>query len=565
MHDIVGLFRKSKNDLEQGGITPVVEEKMRCPVCKSIETKRTVAKNKMVCPSCGHHFRIGARTRVKALCDKGSFDELLTELVTNDPLDFPGYDVKLESGKMGSGEEEAVLCGTAAFRGQKCALFVMEPQFMMGSMGSVVGEKLARLFEYAAEEKLPVVGFTCSGGARMQEGILSLMQMAKVSGAVDYHSKRGGLYITVLTDPTTGGVTASFAMLGDIILSEPNATIGFAGRRVIEQTTKKKLPDDFQKAEFLLEHGFVDAIVPRTELRRTISALLHQHELREHSAALEDAFIKQESEWVKVSSLSPYERVIAARAQNRPTARAYIEKMFTDRTEFHGDRKFSDDKAIVGGIGMLGEMPVTFIGIERGRNLDERIQCNFGSPMPEGYRKALRLMKQAEKFHRPIICLVDTAGAFCAEEAEERGQGQAIADNLMQMMAMKTPIITVIIGEGGSGGALGLSVASKVYILENAVFSVISPEGCSSILWGEASLEAAAEAAKCLCITAEDMKRFGVAERIIPESFLCFEEMCAELKETLRGDFKEIYSYSPKISEKRYERFRRLGSWNENH
>ncbi|WP_313529973.1 acetyl-CoA carboxylase, carboxyltransferase subunit beta [Anaerotignum sp.] len=561
LHNIVGLFRKSKNDLEKGGITPVVEEKMRCPVCKSTETKRNIAKNKMVCPSCGNHFRIGARTRIKALCDKGSFLEMITELSTNDPLEFPGYDVKLESGKIGSGEDEAVLCGRASFRGQECALFVMEPQFMMGSMGSVVGEKLARLFEYAAEEKLPVVGFTCSGGARMQEGILSLMQMAKVSGAVDYHSKRGGLYITVLTDPTTGGVTASFAMLGDIILSEPNATIGFAGRRVIEQTTKKKLPDNFQKAEFLLDHGFVDAIVPRTELRATIATLLRQHGQREHSAALTDALLRQEAQHDKENSLSPYERVIAARAQNRPTTRAYIERMFTDRTELHGDRKFADDKAIIGGIGMLGEMPVTFIGIERGRNLEERIQCNFGSPMPEGYRKALRLMKQAEKFQRPIICFVDTAGAFCGEEAEERGQGQAIADNLMEMMAIKVPIITIVIGEGGSGGALGLSVASRVYMLENAVFSVISPEGCASILWGEASPEASAEAARCLCITAEDMKRFGVAERIIPENFPYFEDMCLELKETLRGDLKEIYTFSPEISEKRYERFRKLGSW----
>lgn len=566
MHNIVGLFRKSKNNLEEGGITPIVDEKMRCPVCKSFETKRNIAKNKMVCPSCGHHFRIGARTRVKALCDKGSFQEFLTELSTNDPLDFPGYDVKLESGKMGSGEEEAVLCGRASFKGQECAIFVMEPQFMMGSMGSVVGERLARLFEYAAEEKLPVVGFTCSGGARMQEGILSLMQMAKVSGAVDYHSKRGGLYITVLTDPTTGGVSASFAMLGDIILSEPNATIGFAGRRVIEQTTKKKLPDDFQKAEFLLDHGFVDAIVPRTELRKTISRLLHQHKMKDHRAALEDAVLRQEAKQLKTNTneLSPYERVLTARSQERPTARAYIENMFTDRTEFHGDRKFADDQAVIGGMGMLGEMPVTFIGIERGRNLEERIQCNFGSPMPEGYRKALRLMKQAEKFQRPIICFVDTAGAFCGEEAEERGQGQAIADNLMKMMAITTPIITIVIGEGGSGGAIGLSVANRVYMLENAVFSVISPEGCASILLGESSREAAAEAAKCLCITAEDMKRFGVAERIIPEDFWCFEEMCNQLKETLRGDLKEIYKDAPRISEKRYERFRRLGSWNEN-
>ena len=219
MNNIVGMFRKSRNVLESGGITPTVEEKIRCPICKSIDTKRSVAKHKMVCPSCGYHYRIGARTRVKAICDKGSFQELFTELYTENPLSFPGYAAKIEDAQTASGQQEGVVCGTATIRHQPCAVFVMDPQFMMGSMGSVVGEKITRLFEYAAEQNLPVVGFTASGGARMQEGILSLMQMAKTSGAVRYHSDRGGLYITVLTDPTTGGVTASFAMLGDIILS----------------------------------------------------------------------------------------------------------------------------------------------------------------------------------------------------------------------------------------------------------------------------------------------------------------------------------------------------------
>ena len=230
MSNIMGYFRKSKNALEKGGITlkNITEEKVRCPICKSYETRRAIAKQKVTCPHCGHHFRIGARTRIKALCDKDSFHELFSNIETIDPLEFPGYQDKMDRGRAVSGEEEGVVCGTAKIRHQRCAVFVMEPGFMMGSMGSVVGEKIARLFEYAAEHELPVVGFTASGGARMQEGILSLMQMAKTSGAVEQHSKKGGLYITVLTDPTTGGVTASFAMLGDIILSEPNATIGFA-------------------------------------------------------------------------------------------------------------------------------------------------------------------------------------------------------------------------------------------------------------------------------------------------------------------------------------------------
>ena len=284
MNNIVGMFRKSRNVLESGGITPTVEEKIRCPICKAIDTKRSVAKNKMVCPSCGYHYRINARTRIKAICDKGSFQELEMNIQTENPLNFPGYANKIESARAASGQMEGVVCGTATIRRQPCAVFVMDPQFMMGSMGSVVGEKITRLFEYATEHDLPVVGFTASGGARMQEGILSLKKKKKTSGAVHFHSDKGGLYITVLTDPTTGGVTASFAMLGDIILSEPNALIGFAGRRVIEQTTKKKLPEDFQRAEFLQDCGFVDAIVPRTELRATLERLLKQHSRRRDEA-----------------------------------------------------------------------------------------------------------------------------------------------------------------------------------------------------------------------------------------------------------------------------------------
>lgn len=257
-----------------------------------------------------------------------------------------------------------------------------------------------------------------------------------------------------------------------------------------------------------------------------------------------------------------YEKLQTARAQTRPTARAYIEKLFTERTELHGDRKYADDAAIIGGIGMLGDTPVTFIGIERGRDLEEHIRCNFGCPMPEGYRKALRLMKQAEKFHRPIICFVDTSGAFCGEEAEERGQGQAIADNLMQMMALETPVITIVIGEGGSGGALGLSVANKLYMLEHAVFSVISPEGCASILWEDAAL--APDAAEALHITAEDMVTFGVAEEIIKEDFRHFGKMCEGIKEKLIGDLKGWEKKTGKeLSEERYQRFRKLGRWKE--
>ncbi len=285
--NLMGLFRSPQNELEKGG-KEAEDAGIRnaCPHCGALVALSDQQENLNVCPACGYHFRIGPRERIAYLTDEDSFSELDGSLMSKDVLGFPGYDQKLRNAKLASREKEGVVCGAAKIGGEPCALFVMDPNFMMGSMGTVVGEKIARLFEYAAEHSLPVVGYTVSGGARMQEGILSLMQMAKVSAALLRHSQAGNLYLTVLTDPTTGGVTASFAMDGDIILAEPGATIGFAGARVIEQTIRKKLPQGFQKAEFLLEHGFVDLIVPRGEQRETIAKLLRLHRREERGDAL---------------------------------------------------------------------------------------------------------------------------------------------------------------------------------------------------------------------------------------------------------------------------------------
>lgn len=276
-------FLKPKNTLEEGGraAAPVQEDagepEKTCPNChQSIPLSRLWA-NSLVCP-CGYHFRMKARQRITMIADKDSFRELYPQLHSGNPLRFPGYTEKLDTVRTASGETEAVLCGTAAIGGIRCCLFAMEPYFMMGSMGSAVGEKITALFEYAAERHLPAVGFPVSGGARMQEGLLSLMQMAKTSAAVKRHSDAGQLYLAVLTDPTTGGVTASFAMEADIILAEPGATIGFAGARVIEQTTRKNLPKRFQQAEFVLQHGFLDGIAPRAAQRELLTRLLRMHQ-----------------------------------------------------------------------------------------------------------------------------------------------------------------------------------------------------------------------------------------------------------------------------------------------
>lgn len=278
---MISFRLKPDNELEKEGrrkAPPYGEEEVVCPNCHRTLKLSQAESNMMVCV-CGYHFRIGARKRLSYTVD--SFSELFSEMRASDPLRFPGYSEKKAKAEKTSGEKESVITGEAVIDSARCALFAMDPFYMMGSMGIVTGEKITRLFEYAADNSLPVIGFTASGGARMQEGLLSLMQMAKTSAAVKRHSDKGLLYITVLTDPTTGGVTASFAMEGDIIISEPSATIGFAGKRVIEETTGKTLPKGFQTAEFLLEHGFLDIISERKEMKRLLSSLLKMHERKE--------------------------------------------------------------------------------------------------------------------------------------------------------------------------------------------------------------------------------------------------------------------------------------------
>ncbi|MCI8388235.1 MAG: acetyl-CoA carboxylase carboxyltransferase subunit alpha [Clostridiales bacterium] len=258
--------------------------------------------------------------------------------------------------------------------------------------------------------------------------------------------------------------------------------------------------------------------------------------------------------------MTAYDRLRATRQNHRPTGADYVNGIFTGRVELHGDRRFGDDDAIVGGVGFIEDIPVTFIAIDKGSDIQQRIKKNFGCPKPEGYRKALRLMKQAEKFNRPVVCFVDTQGAYAGAEAEERGQGEAIAENILEMMGLGVPCLTVIIGEGGSGGALALAAADRVHILENAVYSVISPEGCASILWKDAGK--VANAADALHITAQDMVDFKVADNIIPENFEQFDRMCDEMRNILVDDLKKLSKLSSdELRDQRYKRFRRFGEF----
>ena len=284
-------FLKPKNELENQGEFaenhPYIPEELwiKCPVCKNAILSSDLMENNKVCTRCGYHFRLPARQRIELTADEDSFAEMDADMMSSNRIGFPDYEKKLRNAKISSGENESVITGSCKICGESAVVAVMNSQFMMGSMGTVTGEKITRAFEYATEKRLPVIVFTVSGGARMQEGILSLMQMAKTSGAVKRHSDAGLLYITVLTDPTTGGVTASFAMEGDIILSEPRALIGFAGPRVIEQTIRQKLPKDFQSAEFLLDKGFIDAVVQRKDMKSTLAKLIRLHKENDEGGA----------------------------------------------------------------------------------------------------------------------------------------------------------------------------------------------------------------------------------------------------------------------------------------
>lgn len=542
----------------------------KCNKCGAAIIAEDVKNGYYICPKCHGYFRVHAYRRIEMIADEGSFEEWDKEMDFVNPLDFKGYEDKINHLKERTNLNEAVVTGKVMINGNPAVVGVCDGRFMMASMGWIVGEKITRAVERATQEKLPVIIFTCSGGARMQEGIVSLMQMAKTSAALKKHSDAGQLYISVLTDPTTGGVTASFAMLGDIILAEPKALIGFAGPRVIEQTIGQKLPKGFQRSEFLLDHGFVDRIVEREELKAVLTQILEMHhsaDASEVKAALKDA-AKQNAddpaETVKEQirdSLDAWERVQISRKKDRPVGTDYIDALFTDFMELHGDRYFKDDHAIVGGIAYFHGIPVTVIAQAKGKTTKENLDRNFSMPSPDGYRKALRLMKQAEKFGRPVICFVDTPGAFCGLEAEERGQGEAIARNLFELSGLKVPVLSVVIGEGGSGGALAMAVADEVWMLENAVYSVLSPEGFASILWKDS--KRASEAAEVMKLTAGDLKRLGIIEQVIPEPEEFTDEnmegVCEDLDGRIAAFLENYTEYSAdELTARRYDRFRAM-------
>ena len=537
-----------------------------CPKCGKMVERSRVVKMKYICYECNSYFRVRTVNRIHMVADKGSFEPWFEGMAISNPLDFAGYEDKIKDAKEKTGLDEAITVGKCKVFGEEAVIGVCDSRFLMASMGHIVGEKLTLAIERAIEEKLPVFVFCCSGGARMQEGIVSLMQMAKTSAAIGRLRETGLLYCTILTDPTTGGVTASFAMLGDVIMAEPGALIGFAGPRVIRQTIGQELPEGFQTSEFLLEHGIIDGIVERKNLKKTIYFLIKSHRSVEGNYA---DFDETRLEY-KISEIvnerlyysrpkTAWEKVKGVRQATRPQGADYIEHIFDVFLEAHGDRAFRDDPSIIGGIGFIGNQPITVISEDKGKNPEDYKNKNYGMPMPEGYRKALRLMKQAEHFNRPIVCFVNTPGAYPGMEAEERGMGESIARNLLEMADLKVPVLCILVGEGGSGGALATAVGNEVWMLENATYSILSPEGFASILWKDSAR--AVEASEVMKITAEDLCELKVIEKIIPEYGGADEVTAEAIGKNLKAEicaFLEKYTdkTGTEIRQERYDRFR---------
>ena len=554
------VFKKTTKGLYHTGINPSVPDDLlcKCKKCGGIVLIDDVRSGGYICPKCGGYFRMSAYERIKRVADEGTFLEWDRNLVGTDPLQFEGYEAKLAATRLRTHMKEAVITGRCRIGGRQTVLCVMDGRFFMASMGEAVGEKITRAVERATKLKLPVIIFACSGGARMQEGILSLMQMAKTSAAIKRHSEAGLLYISVLTDPTTGGVMASFAMLGDIILAEPGALAGFAGQRVIEQTIHQKLPKGFQRAEFLQEHGFVDRIVKREEMRQVLSDLLMLHHAGEENVSENISGLQDKINKLACGNSDEGRReqlqLGKAGADQKKEPSCNAKKLTYEKTAWDRVRLAREQGRSISSDYIRAQ--------EKGKNTKEQVAHNFGMCQPGGYRKVKRLLAEAEKFKRPVICFVDTPGAYCGIEAEEQGQGEAIATSISDMSALSVPVLSIIIGEGGSGGSLALATANEVWMLENAMYSILSPEGFASILWKDS--HRAKEAAACMKLTAEDLLGLGVIEKVFAEEEKLPEglpKLTAELSKEIGFFLQKYEGINPEqVKEMRYERFRKIGN-----
>lgn len=531
-----------------------------CPAC-STQTAGITWQRYRVCGNCRYHFQLSANERIDLLADPDSFKPSNPTLVSVDPLVFTdriSYRDRLERARRETDLNEAVVTGTARINGRDCVLAVFDFNFLGGSMGSVVGEKVAFALEMAAERRYPFISVVASGGARMQEGMLSLVQMGKTTAAAMRLHQAGVPSITVLTNPTTGGVYASFATQGDFLFAEPGALIGFAGPRVIEQLTGEPPPAGTHTAEFLLEHGQLDGVVDRARLRGVLATLLQLFQAR---GPVESRATREPYRPPTTPPPSAWPEVQLARRNDRPTSIDYIRRLMPQFVELRGDRVFGDDPAVVAGIGDLAGMTVCAIGQERGHGDPLR---NGGRVRPEGFRKAARIMRLAAELRFPLVTFIDTPGAHLDYDSEARGLAGALSSCLANMSVLPVPVVSVVIGEGGSGPALALGVADRILMQEHAVYSVIAPEGAAAIVHRDSAR--AQDIADALKITAYDCLVLGVVDAIVAEpengahmdpdyaALLLRGEMVSSLIELRRRDPRRLV-------EERFRKFRRMGEF----
>ena len=494
---------------------------IKCESCGRLVFYKDYKDNLYICPRCNHAFMMNPKQRFDLLFDSNNWTRLDLPTVSDDPLEFVDrmpYTDRLDEARNDTGTNDAVVSADGTIGGVPTTVCVLNGFFMMGSMGRAAGDGIIASMEHAIELHQPFIMVTSSGGARMQENILSLMQMARTTAAVNKLHDNKIPYIVLLTDPTFGGVTASFAMLGDIHIAESGARIGFAGRRVIEQNIREKLPSNFQTAEYLYEHGMVDMVVPRVELHEKLShilAVLTKQPREPKQIAVTTPKYDFSKKVRGMGESEAYDKVLLARHENRPHFLDYINGIVDDWTYLAGDRLYGEDPAMGSGIGYWRGIPAVIIGQEQGRTIETRQKHRFGMANPDGYRKAQRMMKLAERFNLPLISLFDTAGAFAGREGEERGQSQAIAATISAGLSVKTPYVAVNVGQGGSGGAIAIGTGDRIMMLENAIYSVIAPESCASILWKDNKFKAIA--ATAMKLTARDMADMNVIDNIIVE------------------------------------------------
>jgi acetyl-CoA carboxylase carboxyl transferase beta subunit/acetyl-CoA carboxylase carboxyl transferase alpha subunit len=568
---------------------PVTVERrswVRCGSCSTLLYRKRLYRNLEVCPECGDHRRLSATERIEQLVDPDSFTPFADQIAPADPLGFTdlvAYPARMAAARASTGLTEAVLCGEARIDGHRLVLVAMDFRFLGGSLGSVTGELIVRAVERARAGRLPFVVVTASGGARMQEGALSLMQMATTIQAIAGLRSAGLLSVSVITDPTYGGVAASFATGTDVIIAENGARMGFAGPRVIRQTLRQTLPAGFQTADFLLRHGHVDMVVERRQLRPMLRSLLAS---ATPAGATGPAVAAQVGAGdpgpvvEPVGAVGPgpvagtapsrgaapapgeaFRVVRAARHIDRPTTLDYLATVFDGFVELHGDRFGADCPAIVAGLARLDGIRLAVIGHQKGHSTAELLARNFGMASPAGYRKAVRVMRMAAHLGLPVVTLIDTPGASPGIEAEEQGQAGAIAESIATMAGLPVPVVAVITGEGGSGGALALAVADRVLMLHDAVYSVISPEGCAAILWNDPA--AAPRAADALCLTAPELLRIGVIDAIVDEPAGAGDERAGRAAAGLRRVLREalaplLDSPGQDLVQRRRARFRRF-------